>query len=82
MGDAAVHTDPLTGENILYALWSGKLAGEALAKNDLSSYDVLWHSQYGDYLRERCKQKKIYYDPLVIEISVASQSLIRSGSLF
>ena len=75
VGDAAGHADPLTGEGILYALWSGKLAAEAIAKNDPRLYDKLWNEQYGNFFRERCEQRGKFYDPLMIEFSVATCSL-------
>ena len=75
VGDAAGHADPLTGEGILYALWSGKLAAEAIGKNNLCLYDELWKEQYGNYFIERCKEKSNFYNPLVIECSVATRSL-------
>ena len=74
-GDAAGHADPITGEGILYALWSGKLAAEALAKNELCLYDTLWREQYGNYFIERCKEKSNFYNPLRVEFYVASSSL-------
>jgi flavin-dependent dehydrogenase len=77
VGDAAGHADPLTGEGILYALWSGKLAAEAIVKNELSHYDKLWKEQYGKKLKERCKRKEIYYNPLTIEFLVANYKFQR-----
>jgi len=62
IGDAAGHADPLTGEGILYALWSGKLAAEALTEDKLSSYDKLWREQYGYCLRARCAQQNTFYN--------------------
>jgi geranylgeranyl reductase family protein len=75
VGDAAGHVDPITGEGILYALWSGKLAAEAIKNNDLKSYDTLWREQYGNHLRERCEQKDIFYNPLAIELSIMLRSV-------
>ena len=82
IGDAAGFADPLTGEGILYALWSGKLAAEALAKNNLRLYDQLWMGQFGNYLQERCKQRKQYFNPSFMEILVASQNLKTKVNLF
>jgi geranylgeranyl reductase family protein len=75
IGDSAGHTDPLTGEGILYALWSGKLAASAIARNDVKIYDELWRENYGRYLMKRCSQKNAFYNPLMIELSVMHQSL-------
>lgn len=71
VGDAAGHADPITGEGILYALWSGKLAADAIAKKDLNLYDPLWRKEYGNYLEERCRMKDTFYNPLTIELSLA-----------
>ena len=75
VGDAAGHADPLTGEGILYALWSGKLVAEAIGQNDLRVYDKLWREQYGVSLNERCRMKNKFYDPCAIEFSIATHSL-------
>jgi geranylgeranyl reductase family protein len=75
VGDAAGHVDPITGEGILYALWSGKLAAEVIKRNDLKSYDKLWREEYGNDLRARCKQKDTFYNPLTIELSIILRSV-------
>jgi geranylgeranyl reductase family protein len=74
VGDAAGHVDPLTGGGILYALWSGKLAAQAIAENNLRLYDKLWQKEYGGYFRERCKQRSAFYDPFLIEVSIVSNA--------
>jgi geranylgeranyl reductase family protein len=79
VGDAAGHADPSTGEGILYALWSGKLAAEAIAKNSLCLYDKLWREQYGNFFVTRCKGKSKYYDPFLIDFSIAVRSLKSSS---
>jgi menaquinone-9 beta-reductase len=75
VGDAAGHVDPVTGGGILYALWSGKLAAEVIANDELDLYDELWRKQYGNYFMERCKIKKTFYDPLEIEVSIAKHTI-------
>jgi menaquinone-9 beta-reductase len=74
VGDAAGHVDPITGGGILYALWSGKLAAEVIERNDLKSYDNLWRKEYGNYLVERCRQRDLFYNPFVRELSIALHS--------
>jgi flavin-dependent dehydrogenase len=74
IGDAAGHADPLSGEGILYALWSGKLAAEVLTKDKIEAYDKLWRKQYGNCFREKCAQKKAFYDASAIELSIAAIS--------
>jgi geranylgeranyl reductase family protein len=76
VGDAAGHADPLAGEGIQYALWSGKLAAETLVNSELTLYDRLWREQYGNYFRENCSQKKFYYNPVRIEFWTAKQSML------
>ncbi len=74
IGDAAGHVDPLTGGGILYALWSGKLAAQAITENELNLYDRLWQKEYGGYFKERCTQRASFYDPFVIEASLAAHA--------
>jgi geranylgeranyl reductase family protein len=74
IGDAAGHVNPLSGEGILYALWSAKLAAKAIAKNDLSSYNMLWKKEYGETLKQCCQQKNIYFNPLTIEFAIANMN--------
>jgi geranylgeranyl reductase family protein len=64
IGDAAGHVDPISGGGILYALWGGKLAAQAIMKNDLKAFDESWRKEYGVNLLERCKNKEAFYDPL------------------
>ena len=64
VGDAAGHVDPVSGGGILYALWGGKLAAEAIDRNDPRSYDKEWRIAFGKNLEERCKNKSEFYDPL------------------
>jgi geranylgeranyl reductase family protein len=70
VGDAAGHVDPISGGGILYALWGGKLAAEAIGGNDLKSYDHKWRKEFGKNLEERCKNKDAYYDPVKSTISL------------
>lgn len=50
IGDAAGNTHPITGEGIIYALWSGKLLAEAFKQHDPLAYESLWRISYGDKL--------------------------------
>ena len=63
IGDAAAHVDPISGGGILYALWGGKLAAEALAKNDLKSYDQNWKEEFGGILEKNRREREEFYDP-------------------
>jgi geranylgeranyl reductase family protein len=64
IGDAAGHVDPISGGGILYALWGGELAAQAIENKDLQSFDEKWKEEYGKILEERCKNKEAFYDPL------------------
>lgn len=70
IGDAAGHVDPISGEGIIYALWGGKLAAEAIEKNNLKSYDNKWREEYGTNLIERCKNRDFFYNPIGSTISI------------
>ena len=64
IGDAAGHVDPITGGGILYALWGGELAAQAIIEENPKSFDMKWKKEYGKTLEERCKNKEAFYDPL------------------
>ncbi|KON33479.1 MAG: hypothetical protein AC479_04330 [miscellaneous Crenarchaeota group-6 archaeon AD8-1] len=58
IGDAAGHVNPINGEGIPYALWSGKLASEAIKEGNLKKYQDKWKKQYGNKLINYCKSKQ------------------------
>ena len=70
VGDAAGHVDPIHGEGIYYALWSGKLAAEAIIRKELTSYDRNWRNAYGEKFKQDCLDKKWIYSPLGETISI------------
>jgi geranylgeranyl reductase family protein len=70
IGDAAGHADPIWGGGILYALWGGKLAAQAIKNNDVESFDDMWRADYGKILVERCKNKEAFHDPLKSTVSM------------
>ena len=74
IGDAAGHVDPISGEGILYALWSASLAAECITKNQFETYDKLWRKEYGKYLRERCSKKIETYKNLKV-LSIMAEML-------
>jgi flavin-dependent dehydrogenase len=47
LGDAAGHVHPITGEGIIYALWSAELLAQAFSGGDPLAYEALWRSRYG-----------------------------------
>jgi len=70
IGDAAGHVDPVSGGGILYALWDGKLAAQAIKMKDPKAYDHMWRSEFGNMLEERCKIRDSYYDPIQSTMSI------------
>ena len=70
IGDAAGHVDPISGGGILYALWGGQIAANAIKSNDTKSFDSLWKNEYGKQFEERCKNKVAFYDPLKSTVSM------------
>jgi len=80
VGDAAGHVDPISGEGILYALWSGELAAGAIQRSNTKCFDEVWRQQYGNHLRERCKQRATFYNPVMIELLVILASRSKTYS--
>jgi geranylgeranyl reductase family protein len=72
IGDAAGHVDPISGAGILYALWGGELAAQAIESKNLKSFDKKWKEAFGQILEDRCKNKETFYNPLGSTISVLS----------
>jgi len=70
IGDAAGHVDPISGGGILYALWGGKKAAQAIGRNDLKSFDKMWRNEYGRTLEERCRNKEAFFDPVKSTVSM------------
>ncbi len=70
IGDAAGHVDPISGGGILYALWGGKLASQAIQGKDLKSYDNRWREEFGKTLVERCNKKDAFYDPIESTVAI------------
>jgi geranylgeranyl reductase family protein len=62
IGDAAGHVDPVTGEGILYAFYSAHAAATAILQGDTHTYDRLWHTRYGDTLRNGSKAMEMILD--------------------
>src|SRR5665647_339378 len=70
IGDAAGHVDPISGGGIIYALWGGMIAAEAIMRGDPESYDIMWRNEYGKTLEERCKNKTAFYDPVASTLGI------------
>ena len=70
VGDAAGHVNPVTGEGILYAMWSASLASEAIASGDHMLYDSLWRREYGRDLAEGLRMRSRFYGRRSLELAV------------
>ena len=81
VGDAAGHVDPISRDGILYALWSSKLAAEAIEKNNLASYETNWREQYGVHLEKQRECVDIFYNPFVLEMSIMGNSFFSNSDL-
>ncbi len=67
VGDAAGHVDPLTGEGIRYAMWSGALAARAILVGKPRRYDDDWREAYEGRFRKRIATARILEDAPKIE---------------
>jgi geranylgeranyl reductase family protein len=67
IGDAAGHVNPLTGEGILYALWSAEIASFAIKTGDLRLYESSWKDEYGKELSNAAKKRKFFFNSNNIE---------------
>ena len=81
IGDAAGHVDPISGGGILYALWGGELAAQAIESNNPRSFDNSWKKAYGEILRYNCKRKKDYYDPVKSTLSILLRKMMYARSI-
>jgi geranylgeranyl reductase len=81
VGDAAGHVDPISGGGILYALWGGELAAQAIENNKPKSFDRCWKEAYGRFLEEQCKNKEAFYDPVKSTLSIFRGLFNKSYSL-
>ncbi|RKX90948.1 MAG: hypothetical protein DRP84_12355 [Spirochaetes bacterium] len=70
IGDAAGHVDPVTGEGILYAMWSAELAAKAIANNSPEAFDIMWRREYGWNLIEAVRSRSISFNDTFLEISI------------
>jgi len=70
VGDAAGHVNPLTGEGIAYAMMGGRLAAEAISKNDLPSYEKKWRKEFGPDLYIGARLQNIFYNPTLMHIAI------------
>jgi len=70
VGDAAGHVNPITGEGIIYAMWSADLASKAIESGDIGLYESLWRKEYGRNLEAGVKSREKFHSSFGIEMSV------------
>ena len=70
IGDAAGHVDPMMGAGITYALWGAEVAAKAIARADVKSYEKMWRSEYGHYIREGIKMRRLISHKTMLEIFI------------
>jgi digeranylgeranylglycerophospholipid reductase len=84
VGDAAHHTDPVTGGGIINALEGGRLAGEtalqAIRMEDpslkvLQQYETAWRASFGKKLERNYKIKEIFVNLSDKELNKLIRSL-------
>jgi digeranylgeranylglycerophospholipid reductase len=84
VGDAAHHTDPITGGGIINALEGGRLAGEvakeAIRAEDpsakvLKRYEAAWRASFGKKLERNYKIKDIFVNLSDDELNKLVRSL-------
>lgn len=75
VGDAAGFVDPMTGEGILYALWSGRLAARAVVDGRSDRYDADWRDAFAEHLRRHARWSPLMANRRAIE------TLILAGRL-
>lgn len=74
VGDAAGHVNPITGEGVLYALWSAELASRALTEGNPGKFDALWREEYYPELVEACRLVRFIYSARVLNFFVGRAS--------
>ncbi len=84
IGDAAGHVNPLTGDGLIYALWSADIAAQAITAGDMRLYEILWRKEYGDALQKAADSINLFFKRGFIEttIKLAANSPTLSKFLF
>ncbi len=67
VGDAAGFCDTLTGEGILYAIWSADLLADAILRNCPGEYETAWRKAFGGHLRAGAWAATRLYSPRNID---------------
>jgi geranylgeranyl reductase family protein len=74
IGDAAGHVNPVSGEGILYALWSAELASQAVIEGNPGKFDALWRREYYPELVEACRLVRYIYNTSVLDFFITRAS--------
>ncbi len=75
VGDAAGHADPLTGEGILYAMWGGALAADAILAGRPDRYDGAWRAAFLDRFARHLRLSSILPHRIAVEAILAAGAL-------
>ncbi len=84
VGDAAHHTDPITGGGIINAMEGGKIAGEVASKavhqndastNTLMEYESAWRSSFGKKMKRDYKIKEFFISLSDEELNKLARSI-------
>ena len=67
VGDAAGHADPMNGEGILFAIWDGTLAAQAVLAGDPARFDRLWREAFLERLQKNLRLSFLLEKRFVIE---------------
>jgi len=70
VGDAAGHVDPVTGEGILFALWSAALAADSIATGKPQDYDTAWRRVYLPELWRGAILRRVFYSKLLLNSAI------------
>jgi len=68
IGDAAGHVNPIWGEGIMYALFGGELAAQAIIEKNPRKFNELWREAYGSNLFLEVKLRKWIYTKPGLEL--------------
>jgi len=68
IGDAAGFCDTLTGEGILYAIWSADLLADAYLRGAPAAYDAAWRKSFGWHLRTGAWASSHFFSPRKIDL--------------
>jgi digeranylgeranylglycerophospholipid reductase len=68
IGDAAGHVNPINGSGIIYAMYDGQLASEAIVKGRPEQFYMLWYETYGRDMFMDVKLRGWIYKRPILEL--------------